>query len=400
MKNFYSKSKIVVYLLTFCFLGFNAWGQTAEWKLVQTGFSNVDPDAGGPAQGSVQFQLQIRAQSGTITATAISTGFSFQSNMAALPTGVTCPGAPPYQNNPPNIVLSTEFASAGYSYNAVLQCNPLNETIGTQTFTQRANGILVNGNIVLTTAWTPAFTVTLWTLGTISPEGGFAMINSGEGGSPGEYTTYGIFDALGDLIPTSSLSYSIPIPLGSGTTLPVLFTNYEVNCGDKGTSISWTTATENNSDHFEIQKNVNGTWTTIDQITAAGNSNDGHQYQYLDLEAGVAQYRIRQVDINGSFTYTNVRYASCENNTRNGNVVMYPIPARDVLHIAVRTDKAIHTELQVLDMSGRIVKRQAVTLNSGNSNLSISVDNLSSGEYIIRSSNSILKLNQKFTIVR
>ncbi|HEX7903962.1 MAG TPA: T9SS type A sorting domain-containing protein [Chitinophagaceae bacterium] len=399
MKNSYSKSKIVVYLLTFCFLGFNAWGQTAEWRLVQTNFSSVDPDAGGPAHGSVQFQLQMRAQSGTITAGTISTGFSFQSYLAALPTGVTCPGSAPYQNNPPNIVLSTEFATAGYSYNAVLQCNALSETIGTETFTQRAIGTLVNGSITLTTAWTPAFTATLWTLGTSSPQGGFAMLHSGELGSPGQFTTYGITDPLGDPIPTNSLSYSIPIPLGTVGTLPVLFTNYNVNCNDKGTAISWSTATEMNSSHFEIQKNANGTWATIDKVAASGNSNEIRKYQYLDLEAGVAQYRIKQVDLDGHFVYSPVRYTSCESR-KNINIVIFPIPVSDVLNVAIRTDKAIRTELQLLDMSGRIVKRQAAVLNSGNSNLSINVSNLSTGEYIIRSSDETLKLSQKFTILR
>lgn len=400
MKNSYSKSKIVVYLLTFCFLGFNARAQTAEWRLVQTNFSNVDPDAGGPAHGSVQLQLQMRAQSATITAGTITTGFSFQSYMVALPTGVTCPGAPPYQNNPPNIVLSTEFATAGYSYNSVFQCNTaFPETIGAETFTQRAIGTLVNGSITLTTTWTPAFTVTLWTLGTSSPEGGFAMINSGELGSPGEYTTYGITDLLGDPIPTNSLSYSIPISLGTVGTLPVLFTNYNVNCNDKGTAISWSTATEINSSHFEIQKNVNGTWATIDRVTASGNSNEIRKYQYLDLAAGVAQYRIKQVDLDGHFVYSPVRYTSCENR-KNINIVIFPVPVSDVLNIAIRTDKAIQTELQLLDMSGRIVKRQAAVLNSGNTNLSINVSSLSSGEYIIRSKDGTLQLNQKFTILR
>ena len=112
----------------------------------------------------------------------------------------------------------------------------------------------------------------------------------------------------------------------------------------------------------------------------------------------MAQYRIRQVDFDGQASYSAIRSVDCE--SKDVSVQVYPIPARDNLNIAVRSDKSIRTEFKVFDMGGKMVKSQPVVLNSGNSNVAMNVSNLPSGEYVIRSTDGMLQLNKKFTIAR
>ena len=181
--------------------------------------------------------------------------------------------------------------------------------------------------------------------------------------------------------------------------LPVNFSSFKATCGDKGVSINWTTSSEQNASHFEIEKSTDGfSWTKIDQVEAAGNSSTDRNYQYLDLAGGVAQYRIRQVDFDGQANYSAIRSVDCE--SKDVSVQVYPIPARDNLNIAVRSDKSIRTEFKVFDMGGKMVKSLPVVLNSGNSNVAMNVSNLPSGEYVIRSTDGMLQLNKKFTIAR
>lgn len=368
--------------------------QVCEWRLIDANYSGTDPDGAGPALGSVTFKLQIHTTAGSIpNVNVLATGFSYQSANAMIPTTPGCA----IVSNPANVTVSPTFAGGGFAYTVVNQCGIFNQTAGGQNFDRRAVGTLDGTGITLTTTWVDVFTVTLWTLNNTAPYGGYVVINSGSGGSPGEFTTYSVSDDLANEYPVNSTTFNVPLLLGPIVT-PVLFTDYKVNCSDKGASITWSTASEINSDYFAIEKNVNGNWTTIDKVTAAGNSSASRSYQYLDLEGGTAQYRIKQVDKDGGFTYTAIRQTNCRSNAVS--VVLYPVPANDVLNVAIRTDMAIRTELQVFDMTGRIVRRQTAVLNAGNNKVVINTAGLASGEYVIRSSDGTIKLNQQFTIAR
>lgn len=197
---------------------------------------------------------------------------------------------------------------------------------------------------------------------------------------------------------TSFARLVAPIALGSGP-LPVTFTNYDVKCNDKGALLTWATATEQNSDRFEIQRSINGVdWITVDKVKAAGNSADARAYQYLDLSGGAAFYRIRQVDIDGRFTYTAIKQTNCK--TGQFDVVLYPVPAKDNITVVIKSDNAVRTDLQIMDMGGRTIRIVPVQINKGNNTMNLNVSDLSAGQYILVSSDPSITINKKFTIIR
>lgn len=190
---------------------------------------------------------------------------------------------------------------------------------------------------------------------------------------------------------------NIAVP-GTFGSLPVVFNSYDVKCNDKGALLTWSTASEQNSSTFEIQRSNNGTdWKTVGSIAAAGNSNDTRNYQYLDISGGgAAQYRIRQVDIDGRFIYTAVRLTNCH--SVMFNVVLYPVPADDKLNVVVKSDMDISTGFKVVDMSGKTVKFIQAHINKGNTNFTVPTANLSAGQYILVSSDPALNINNKFIV--
>ena len=97
--------------------------------------------------------------------------------------------------------------------------------------------------------------------------------------------------------------------LGS-ITLPVKFIGFSVSLQDHNAVIQWATAEEINSSYFELQRSNNGSdWSTIANITAAGNTTLTHSYSYTDknISGNLVYYRIKQVDIDGKFIVTPVR---------------------------------------------------------------------------------------------
>ena len=189
------------------------------------------------------------------------------------------------------------------------------------------------------------------------------------------------------------------LSLGAFTILPVTFSKYNLTCSDKGAILTWTTSYEQNTSKFEIQKSLDGNnWETIDQVAAAGNSNDQKNYQYLDLNGGTAFYRIRQVDNDGRFEYTSVKRADCKKTQYD--VALYPVPAKDNLSVVIRSDNASRTELQIMDMLGKTLQRVPAQINRGNNNFNLNVSELPAGQYMLVGSDPSIQINKKFTIIR
>lgn len=95
---------------------------------------------------------------------------------------------------------------------------------------------------------------------------------------------------------------------GTGRTdcavlLPVGLLKFESNCiSDYEIELSWTTITESNNDYFEIQKLVDGKFTTIGIIDGHGSSNSSIEYNFVDYASAdeIHYYRLNQVDFDGS----------------------------------------------------------------------------------------------------
>lgn len=385
-----------LFLTIFAFQA-KGYSQDFEWRLANGAFNATDPDGVGPATGSVSFTLQIRTRlpAVTIPISGMSTGFVWQTANAILPTGVPCANSVP---QPSNISISPAFA--GYTYNNVNHCSgAVSFSTGGQLFDRRAVGTVDGGlDVLITNAWTDVFTVTLWSRNLATPQAGFVALNSTNAGAPGPFSNYDISDALANVYDANSLTFTSPLPLIGGT-LPVTFSGYDVKCNDKGALLTWSTATEQNSDRFEIQRSENGIdWITVDKVAAAGNSNANRSYQYLDLKGGASFYRIRQVDIDGRFTYTTIKRTDCK--AGQFDVVLYPVPAKDKLTVVIKADRAVRTDLQIIDMSGKTVSRIPTQVNSGNNTINLNVANLPAGQYILVSSDATLQLNKKFTILR
>ncbi len=74
----------------------------------------------------------------------------------------------------------------------------------------------------------------------------------------------------------------------------------------------WTTESEHQSSHFEVEHSLDlVNWTTLAVLQAAGNSLEPSEYRFNHKHpsSGELYYRLKQVDINGDFTYSDVQSA-------------------------------------------------------------------------------------------
>lgn len=91
---------------------------------------------------------------------------------------------------------------------------------------------------------------------------------------------------------------------------PITLAAFNYVTDGKTVQLKWETATELNNNYFQIERSTDGiNFTTLGKVKAVGNSNTLQRYDFTDpAPAYVNQYRLKQVDIDGKFSYSQILY--------------------------------------------------------------------------------------------
>jgi hypothetical protein len=169
--------------------------------------------------------------------------------------------------------------------------------------------------------------------------------------------------------------------------------------------LNWVTATERNNDYFEVQRSFGGKdFEIIGVVKGKGNSNTRTYYNFDDkdiLQNGVYSYRLKQVDVDGKFTYSNIVDINV-NRRLAAEAKIYPNPANNFVNVSISGSDGAKVELDVYDNTGRLVIRGLLNtvMDSGHMESLIPLDRLDPGVYMLRFRVDADIFNQKLIIVR
>lgn len=160
------------------------------------------------------------------------------------------------------------------------------------------------------------------------------------------------------------------------TVLPVSLTDFRGKAAQNQVELSWKSIVELNSDHFVVESSNDGiNFTAVDKVAATGMS-ASYTYIHHTPVAGKLWYRLKQVDKNGTFEYSQTILVTADGNKNNGNITLYPNPATSVLH--VRQNAILTGTYEIRNVNGAILSRQ----KAGTGNIqTISIQNLPAGMY-------------------
>jgi hypothetical protein len=170
-----------------------------------------------------------------------------------------------------------------------------------------------------------------------------------------------------------------PSPL---TQQPILFTLFNAKCDNKKVLLTWKTALEQNSSHFDIEKSEDGIhWTVIGSLPASGNSNSERNYSFMDNNSAQNNYyRIVEFDLNGRSQFTSIVQATC-NTTNTFN--LWPNPVHDKAFINITADNVSQVMIKLFDSKGSLVKMQRAMVLLGSNQFNVDMKPLASGIYSI-----------------
>jgi Secretion system C-terminal sorting domain len=152
--------------------------------------------------------------------------------------------------------------------------------------------------------------------------------------------------------------------------------------------LNWKTLTEQNSDHFDIERSADGlTFSPIANKPAAGISNSEINYTQTDanMNANVYYYRVKLVDVDGRGSYTNIVTIKKAGNIKG--VRLYPNPVVSNLNIEFTNSKGNYA-ISLYNLGGQEVMTQKADISYDVQTIPLSKGTLPAGAYYLKIRNT------------
>lgn len=178
--------------------------------------------------------------------------------------------------------------------------------------------------------------------------------------------------------------------IGGGTDNVLPFTKLTFTGAKNGTgnALRWSVENELNNRGYELQRSIDG--INFSEISFANTKNytagaANTEYGFTDLSpfTGNTYYRLKIVDNDGSFKYSNVVLIRGLKTSTISIAAVYPNPTKSYLNVMIASPIQKEVSLQVSDVSGKIVKTITTKVVDGDNMVSLNVNSLAKGMYAI-----------------
>ena len=180
------------------------------------------------------------------------------------------------------------------------------------------------------------------------------------------------------------LSYTVDVVCD---IIPVTLLNFKGNYNPvtESSLLEWSTATEQNSKSFSVERSVDGgrNFTAIGSVNASGTSNTIVRYQYNDNDPvnGINLYRLKQIDIDNKFKYSNI--VSIEVKRKKESYTVYPVPAHGSAFLRSSSTQTKLLNISLIDGAGKMILEQKAYVDTAHP-LKLDLATVAPGVYFIK----------------
>jgi hypothetical protein len=169
------------------------------------------------------------------------------------------------------------------------------------------------------------------------------------------------------------------------TVLPIELTTFSAKPQSGSVLLVWQTASELNNDYMAVERSVDGIkFSEIGRVSGKGTTYNPQNYQLEDRNplSGVNYYRLRQVDFDGSFSFSKVVSATVDVAARAGELTLYPtvVKSGESINIQLPGISIPEVQLRVYNSKGQLLSTTEVSTEG---HISLPVQALPEGIYYI-----------------
>lgn len=180
-------------------------------------------------------------------------------------------------------------------------------------------------------------------------------------------------------------SFSPFIVASDLSPLPVEWLWFKGMAQEDGNYLTWSVAEETNNAYFAVEASTDGRdFHEIGRIEGRNNANLREDYEYLhkNVTAVVTWYRIRQVDKDGQYSFSEV--IRLTSNAAWVNSVIFRNPVTNQLRLSIQSAAAKPVYLEILSIDGKLIYRRAHSLNMGSNTININLAGHAKGIYSLK----------------
>lgn len=187
------------------------------------------------------------------------------------------------------------------------------------------------------------------------------------------------------------------VEIPNSIALPVELISFTARLVGKDVSLMWYTVTETNNYGFEIERSsitLEGTYESWDQIGFVhgnGTCNSPKSYSFLDhlgfdCKFGAVKYRLKQIDIDGSYEYSNAIEIDFRDQPLKFELMQnYPNPFNSKTRIRYKVFAGENIRIEIYDMTGRYITTLVEEKKEpGSYEVDFSAPELTSGIYLVK----------------
>lgn len=171
--------------------------------------------------------------------------------------------------------------------------------------------------------------------------------------------------------------------------VPVKYISFSGTAANKAVLLSWVTSQEINNDHYEVERSTNGKdFSVIGMVLDGFESNGNMSYAFKDNAAmlqdqTVVYYRLKQVDTDGRFSYSNVIAIRLKAAASDLYVEVAPNPFTEKVIVRFNSEAQANAEIRITNLAGQTIVSKKMTVNKGYNNLQVDgLSALPSGVYV------------------
>lgn len=180
------------------------------------------------------------------------------------------------------------------------------------------------------------------------------------------------------------------------SALPVNFTFFTGVVNNNILRLSWTINSEVNVKNYEIEQSSNGSqFTTIGKVEAQHLQDYSFNINIDDIKGRRVYYRIKNVDNNGKFSYSEVFTIHIPTGIK---MSVYPNPAIDNINLQINTSENLKVVVTIADFAGKVVLQKNGLLSNGLINISTS--GIANGTYLLQVKTNTNFISSKLIINR
>jgi len=165
------------------------------------------------------------------------------------------------------------------------------------------------------------------------------------------------------------------VGIENAIALPVHILSFTAGRLNEDVHLNWSTATEINASHFEVERSRDGIAFEKIKALPANNSINGSAYKVIDPSpfTGINCYRLKMTDIDGKISYSSVAIIDFR---KKVSITVSPNPTKNFITIKGTENLK---RIQLMDNNGKIVEELYPTADG-----KYSVHNLKAGFYILK----------------